>query len=437
MLHFSLLLIIYMPLHVFVSTYVSTFTGGLDVWKAAKDVVFFAGLPLLLYASWRRALFANKTFRMLAVLGGAYALLHGLFLLFDSDDHVLSTITASVFNTRLLGYLLLGYLVGTMRSGRLYLRYLLTATVIIASLVALFGVLQYMVLPHDFLVDFGYEVERGVRPLFFIDDKPDLPRVMSTLKDPNSFGAYLIMPILFTALALFKQKANSQLFARPFRRSILALMLSVQSIALILTFSRGALLALFVSLFVFSILSYGQQLLTMLKKLWIPAAIFIALCSLLFAQFSDTYVFENLVFHADESTVVADPNEKRLEFAADAVGDIVDQPLGHGPGTAGLVAISNPNGGVLTENYYLQIAYEVGWLGLIMFVAILFIVAQQLYFSALRSQLSTLLLASLAGYLFYSLLIHLWSNEAIALQWWLLSGTALGLAAGEKRSKSA
>jgi len=109
----------------------------------------------------------------------------------------------------------------------------------------------------------------------------------------------------------------------------------------------------------------------------------------------------------------------------------LQEPEGYGPGSAGLVSISNPQGGLLTENYYLQIAYEVGWLGLTLFMAIIGLLIYKLQkASNLLSEnraTAVVLLASLAGYLFYSLLIHLWSNEAVALQWWLLSGVAVGL----------
>ena len=46
-----------------------------------------------------------------------------------------------------------------------------------------------------------------------------------------------------------------------------------------------------------------------------------------------------------------------------------------------------------------------------------------------------LLLASLAGYIFYSLLIHLWSNEAIALLWWLLAGATLALSVKDSSAR--
>jgi len=360
------------------------------------------------------------------ILGGLYTLLHGLFVVFDRGDDTYSAIVGSVYNTRLLGYLLLGYLVGSARQGKRYLQYLLTATVLIASLVALFGVAQYF-LPSDLLTHVGYSLERGVKPLFFIDDKPDLPRVMSTLKDPNSLGAYLILPILLTGYAFMKKSINTSVFARTFRREVLGGMLGVQILALLLTFSRGALLGLLFSAVILLCIVKGKQILTLSKQFWyIPVVSIIILVSL-FVTFQNSYFVQNVIFHADESTVLENPNELRITFLRQTTEKVAEEPLGYGPGSAGLVAISNPKGGVLTENYYLQIAYEVGWLGLALFVAILSIIGYQLSIMSRKSTVATILLSALAGYLFYSLLIHLWSNEALALQWWLITGAVMGV----------
>jgi O-antigen ligase len=421
----SCLLIIYMPLHVFIAQSASLITGGLEVWKAIKDVLLVGLVPLMLYLAYVRGLFQNKTFRHLIILAGIYTLLHMLFVVFDKSDDTYSAIVGSVYNTRLFGYLLLGYLVGSAREGQKYLSYLLTLAVIVAAIVALFGVAQYF-LPTDFLTNFGYSLERGVKPLFFIDDRVELPRVMSTLKDPNSLGAYMILPILATGLALFSRKANETLFIRSFRREALVVMLVVMLLALFLTFSRGALLGLVLSIITLLCIVTGERVMSFVKKYFIFILAFIFLISFFLFQIRNHSFVQDYVFHAAVSTNQEDPNEKRLSLQQDAINDIVDNPEGSGPGSAGLVSINNPQGGVLTENYYLQIAYEVGWLGVGLFVVILLIITKKLL-SNLQSPISNLLLSSLVAYLFYSLLIHLWSNEAVALQWWLLSGTALGL----------
>ncbi len=85
----------------------------------------------------------------------------------------------------------------------------------------------------------------------------------------------------------------------------------------------------------------------------------------------DQYVVQNVLIHSDENTTAQlDSNEYHLVLIQQGLQGIKDKPLGHGPGTAGIVSIQNPQGGVLTENYYVQIGYEIGILGMLLFVAI-------------------------------------------------------------------
>ncbi len=428
--YLSLAFVIYMPLHVFIVQSASLLTGGLEVWKAAKDVLLFALVPLLLFLAWRKDLFRDKHFRLIVILSACYAFLHLLFVLFDQNDDTYSTIVASVYNTRLMGYFLLGYVALRLsKTPQRHLKILMTAAVLVSSLVALFGVMQYF-LPPDLLENVGYSLERGVKPLFFIDDRPELPRVMSTLKDPNSLGAYLILPILALGYSLKSRAANKQLFIRPLRRETLSVLLAIHLFALWLTFSRGALLGLAISSAVLVFLISREKLILFAKKFGLPLILtLIFSIGTVYAARNSAFV-QDYVLHAAVSTDEQDPNAKRVSLQAEALEDIAETPLGEGPGSAGLVAITNPKGGLLTENYYLQVAYEVGWLGLALFVAIIYLLARQLQISCNKkseaSSLAVILLASLAGLLFYSLLIHLWSNEAIALQWWLLTGAAIG-----------
>ena len=395
------------------------------MWKAAKDVLVFAVSPLLLYAAYKQKLHKDRTFKILLGLGAGYALLHGLYLLFDKNDDTYSALVGTIFNTRLLAYLLLGYVTGAAALGKRYAKIITTAALLIAGAVALFGVLQYF-LPHDLLTHIGYTLDRGVKPLFYIDDKPNLPRVMSTLKDPNSFGAYLILPLLLSVFALMKPAVNRAVFIRPLRREVLTAIAAVCAGSLVLTFSRGALIALLCSgLTILSIVSGGSAY-RWAQKYKLVLLVFAIIVGFVAIKLSNTYLVQNLVFHADQSTVLADPNELRVQILSRVTREIEHTPLGHSPGSAGLVSINNPRGTVLTEDYYLQIAYEVGWLGLALFLAILAVLALALYQNR-RDPLAVVLLATLVGCAFYSLLIHLWSNETVALQWWLLTGVCLGV----------
>lgn len=423
--YFALSLVVYMPLHIFLSQSLSVVTGGLEIWKAAKDVILvLAVFPLLLLA-FKQGAFKNKFFRIFMYLGAAYVALYMLFLLFDKNAHTQSAITGSVYNTRLLGYFLLGWVVASAKEGAHYARTLVKMTLIMCAVVATFGVLQYF-LPKDILTHVGYSVERGVKPNFFIDDKPDFPRVMSTLRDPNSLGAYLAFPIVYAVYFLFINRAKNEW--RVVGRRFLQYLLAICAVCLVLTFSRSGGITVVTSIIALLLVTTKNK--TAHAKRLLPFALVgLVLVGGLYFVFKDSYVVKNLVFHADESSAELDPNELRLSFGKQAVQHIQKYPFGEGPGTAGLVAISNPNGGVLTENYYLQIAYEVGVVGLVLFVAVSGIAVYMLYKASGNNSFALVVLCSGVGIAAFGMLNHSWSNESLAFVWWFPAGLAsVGLA---------
>jgi O-antigen ligase len=414
----AIVLAAYMPFHILLSQSLSLVTGGLEIWKAAKDVLVVVAVPLLFWVVYRRGLYKDPLLKKFLIIGGVYTLLHMLFVLIRSSDDTYSTIVASVYNTRYLAYFLLGYVIAKADRGTQKIRTIVKVMLIASVIVAGFGVLQYF-LPKDLLTHIGYSLERGVKPMFFIDNKLDFPRIMSTLRDPNSLGAYLLFPLYVGGYYVFANKASSYL-PKWGRTKGLALA-ALASVALLLTFSRSSYIGGFVGGATLLSIVAGERVFGFVKKY----AIVLTLAVVAVAGFSytarNTYVVQNLIFHADEQTLETDPNELRVEFAKKVSEEVIETPLGHGPGTAGIVSINNPKESLLTENYYLQIFYEVGWLGGVLFLTLLVVIARELLKKS-RDGLSKVAFALAVGYVPLSLLNHLWSNEAVALQWWLLSG---------------
>jgi O-Antigen ligase len=416
----ALALFLYMPFHTFLSVWLSTYTGGLDVWKVWKDVLT-ATVTILCIATvfWYGK--ASKLYKNLLILVGLYALIH-IILFFTTDQPLLTGTLALVYNLRIFCYLLIGYslaLLLSAQSSKLKAQSLLNKyakiLIILSTIVCFVAVLQYL-LPKDTMTHFGYAVERGVKPNFFIDDKSDLFRVFSTLKDPNSLGAFLILPITLLLHKLIKGWKTE-------RRMLLSGLLILHVWVLLLTFSRSALLATIFSIVCLLILGNFKFIKLHKKKIIAIVAILCVVTLGFVYVLRDQYFVQNVVFHADESTTLQTPNELRSSLAQEAVDGIINQPLGHGPGTAGLVSTRLPNG-LLTENYFLQIMYEVGIFGFAIFVAILFLVVQKLW-TLRQNDTAKILLASFAGLLLANLFFHTFSNEAVSISWFLLAGLTL------------
>lgn len=407
-------LLAYIPFHVLLSTWLGTSFGALTAAKIAKDVIALAGFLLAAVAVSKMDLRRLAADKLMWLIGG-YGLLTIILAIMrptEQDAEVLGV----VYNLRFLVFFLYGLLVMSWQKDNLLLKKALKIILVAGLIVSLLGVFQYLLLPDAALQSVGYSKQNGTPAAFFIDDKPNLERVMSTLKDPNSLGSYLIIiTALVAALAL---RAKEKL-----RQKYLIIIL-LCTVCLWLTFSRGAVLGLVLAIAALTALQPGsRKYLGKYKKV-----IAISLVTLLIVVtggltiFKDSYVVRNVIFHADEQTVLEDPNELRLRFWRESISGIADDPFGSGPGTAGLASIRNQAQGTeLNENYYLQIASEIGIAGLLLFIAIIAVLTKRLY--GLRElPIARGLLASLIGLLFTSLLIHTWSNEAIAYVWWGLAG---------------
>lgn len=408
-------LFIYMPFHIFLSQWLSTYTNGLDAWKIGKDVVT-AILVSVLAGTVLLTRKYTRTYLILLGFAATYFLLH-IVLWFGTDQPNDTGLLATIYNNRLIWYVLIGYSLAILAPGLVRLRRLVEIFLIISTIVAVLGIVQRF-LPADFLTNFGYSVERGTKPSFAIDDKPDLPRIFSTIRDPNSLGAFLILPCTILGMALVQRWRTPQ-------RMLLTGLLILHVLALLLTFSRSAWIGALLAGIAGLVFIFRQSIRVHIHKFVLLGAVLLTILIGLIGIFRDEYVIQNVVFHADESTTLDDPQELRRDFLQRGINGVADNPEGNGPGTAGLVSTRLPQGGLLTENYYLQIAYEVGVAGLLLFLAFLGFVLMQLW-TLRRDRTIQALLAGFVGLAFINLLFHGWSNEAVAIAWFMLAGVALG-----------
>jgi hypothetical protein len=412
----ALALLIYMPLHIFLSQSLSLVTGGLEVWKLAKDVVLVLLVVFAVCLVWQQRV-ATRGFQWLVALTILYFALHLVLWVANPDLYDRSALLGTIYNVRLPCFVLLGY-GATLLNPRLFVFSSIFKIVLgVSTVVAFLGVLQYL-LPKDLLTHVGYSLERGTRPAFFIDDNPAWLRIMSTLREPNALGAYLVLP--FTALSLLIVRAR-----RNRQRLLLIGAWALHALAILLTFSRSAWLGAALAVLLVVVWQYRRWMRAHRQLLGIVVTGIILVIGVGFLGLRHTPFFQQYIVHSDPNEQVADldSNDYHTLLVRQGLEGIADKPLGHGPGTAGLVSIQNPAGGQLTENYYVQIGYEVGVFGLLLFVGLNVWLYVRLW--QRRDQFGLVLCAAFWAYVLINMLLHSWSNEAVAAQWWILTGLAL------------
>jgi hypothetical protein len=407
----SLLLLTYMPFHVFLSQSLSLITGGLDEWKVAKDVLLALLCLLTIGLVWQTGR-ATRLFKVIVGITAVYTLLNASIWI--SHPHAVSHTSALIgftYDLRLFGYVILGY--GATLLTEVDLRLVRKLLLIVSCIVAALGVLQYF-LPSDLLTHLGYSINRGVLPNFFIDDNTEFPRIMSTLRDPNSLGAYLLLPIgLLTAMVL-----RAQLWKRRFMYCGLLLL---QLAAVYLTFSRSAWAGALIVVVLVVWWQYRHWVWHVIRRYWPVVAVLVVLLGVgAYTQRHNPI----LTHQTSEQRGTRDSNQAHLYFVEHGLKGIVKDPLGHGPGTAGLASIHTAQGSNLTEDYYIQIGYETGVLGLLIFIGMQALLYVRLW-PQRHSYIGLVLLTSFWSYVVINLVLQQWDNEAVAAQWWIVAGLSL------------
>jgi hypothetical protein len=225
---------------------------------------------------------------------------------------------------------------------------------------------------------------------------------------------YLILILTALAAVVIKFKRN---------RLWIGALLITGMIVLVCTYSRAAWIGVILSLFSFGLMSLKR---IKVERLLLPAFIVLLISAVaLIVILHNNTTFENIFFHTQKhSAVQANSDQGHIAAFKNGIRDVAHEPLGRGVGTAGPASVYNNNNVRIAENYYLQIAQEIGWAGMILFIAINYLVACELWFRR-DDMLARILLASLIGISFVNFLSHAWTDDTISYLWWGLAGIAL------------
>jgi hypothetical protein len=409
-----LVILALLPFHAFLTVYASSLLGHYTFWRLWKEILLAILIVGATFILWKD----QKLLKTLtaSVLARVIVLYSALTILWGMVAYGLGRVTLKslgfglAVNLRFLIFFMTVWIVATKTPvlKQLWLKFLLAP----AAAVVFIGLLQRLFLPYDFLKHFGYSTNT-IYPYETINHNINYPRVMSTLRGANPLGAYLIL-ILTTLYALLIK------FRR--RRLQLSILSAAGILVLIFSYSRAAWIGALLSIVILVLISvkWGK-----IQKLLLPILGMVVLaCGIAGAFLHDNATFENIFFHTQEnSTIQTTSDQDHLTAFKNGVRDVVHEPLGRGVGTAGPASVYN-NSVRISENYFLQIAQEIGWAGLILFIAINYLMACELWVRR-EDILPRIMLASLVGITFVNLLSHAWTDDTLAYIWWGLAGIAL------------
>ncbi|MBP7807135.1 O-antigen ligase family protein [Candidatus Saccharibacteria bacterium] len=409
----SLLLL---PFHAFFSTWLGSITGYLDLIRIWKEIVlllclFIAFIVVFVDRSqlWR-GLLQTSVIRW-ALLFTALTLFVGAVTLRGDHVSVEAVMYGLIIQLRLAAVFVLAALFALYDN--LLIRRWKQIVLIPAVVVVVFGLMQLLVLPYDFLRHFGYGPD--TIPAFqTIDGKLAFQRYQSTMRGANPLGAYLLLVIMTLVIHLYQKRRDYAAYA----------LLTGSTILLYFTYSRSAWLGLLVGLAVVGLVK-GRQYLRR-SSLVAMVIVLVVLLFGLWTQRNNDYI-QNTFFHSDETSQAAtSSNQQRGQALRGSIEEVRAQPWGGGVGSAGPASARNDYAPArIAENYFIQVGQELGWAGFVLFIGLMTSLGLWLW-GVRNDEFGLVLLSSFVGISVINLVSHAWADDTLALLWWGLAGVCFG-----------
>lgn len=405
-----------MPVHAFLSTWLGTSIGPLLVWKSWKEILLALMIPVVVWYCVLRPDVAKAIWgRWVNKLIALYVLLHLVLAPFSTASSQ-AVVAGLMMNLRFLAIFVLVQVIVEARPK--YLQKLQERTphwlLWTGILLGVLALLQVYVLPKDFLVQFGYNKDATISPYILVDQNPNAVRAFATMRGPNTLGAYLLIPVAAALYLLYKK-----------RRDTVALVSAVLgAVAIYLTGSRSAWLGLLATVAVLTVMLLPRaEAVKWAKRLIVPVIVLVMLIGWAAVNVPSVRL---AIFHSSpgDSSLNEGSNDKHWEATAKGIANVVRHPLGSGPGSAGPASFYNNTGTNLSEDYYVQLAEEVGLIGLGLFIAINLLVIRSIVRRS--GLLPAVLVASFAGISLINFFLHGWADDPTALTWWALAGLYIG-----------
>jgi hypothetical protein len=409
--------LVLLPFHAFLTVWLSSIFGHYTLLRLWKEIVLLAvGLVAvgLLFRdrAMRRALIKQRLFWLVA----GYTLLL-LALGFISLAHHMVSGKALAYgmldDSRFV--LFFGLCLGVAARDS-WLKKHWTAIILLPALVVvIFGLLQILLLPYNFLAHFGYGANT-IAPYQTVNSNLHYVRIQSTLRGANPLGAYLILILAVIASQLMRVRTNrSRLIYSLFGVGVL--------VDLFYTYSRSAWVGALLSLACLGLVAIKSKGLK--QRLALSAAVILVIATGVTLALRHNNRFESIVFHTSSHSVATTSDQNHKSALTQGLDDLAHQPFGHGTGTAGAASVYNLDGPVrIAENYFVQIGQEIGWLGLAIFIFINIFVGVALW-KVRTEPLAQALWVSLIGISFVGMLSNVWADDTLSYIWWGLAGIAL------------
>ncbi len=413
-----LLILFLIPFQGFITVWPSSIFGHYTLFRLWKEFLLVIILLISIYylisdLNIRKIIFSNKlSWLIIGFLG--IEVLWAIVAYFNKDVSTKALFFGLLLDCRYFIFFGITWIIAL--KNRDLVKFIPKIILVPAMIVVFFGLAQIFILPHNFLAHFGYN-SKTILPFQTINSNSKYIRIISTTRGANPLGAYLIIPIsylIYVFLRKFK-KINGQ-------KIKIAIFTLLSLFVLFFSFSRSAWIGAFVAGCIIVFFSIRNKK-TRSRILIFGIAILIVLSLGLFIE-RNNHKIQNLLFHTQaNSKIKVSSDQAHLSATLNNLKETIKNPLGSGPGSSGPASFYNKDSiARIPENYYIQIAQEVGVVGLIIYLAIIIKIIVDLSRHKFSNKYSLFLVASLIGISVTNFFLMAWTDDTLAYLWWGLLG---------------
>ena len=404
-----------MPAWVFIAVWKGHLVGHYEIWRALPSVVVF-GVAIVAIISallWQRQLLATFMRDKITLLLLLFGLVMLLSVVFGE-----ATWRAKLAGLAMDGRFLLAFLTARWlalvepKLWRSFLDFVPKFLVVTGVSLSVLGLIQVTLLPKEFLTMFGYSLD-SVAPYVSIDHGETL-RAFATMAGPNNYANYLMITLFATVFMMSRGKGKWLKF------SMIAVPIIVAG--LVVSSSRAAWLATTFALAMYFFLNHKIS-----RKAMAGSVVGVIAVGLVGLALFEVPAFRENILHIrdDRDSSVVTSNDAHVDALTDGIDQVIEEPLGCGVGCAGPASYYSIRG-IISENYYLQIAQEYGFVGIVLFTWILTLILLRLRQSR-KNHFAQVWLATGIGLMVAALFAHTFADESVALTWFMVAGGLIGV----------
>jgi O-Antigen ligase len=403
------LIVFVLPFSPLLITILAGKLGGVVILSAWKEIALFL-LGTVILLTTKGGVFSKLSQKPVLILVVIY--IAWLILTLISQFDGFSSIAGFVYLSRFFMVFVIALVAAA------YIKNTLNLNLFIKFALAICAVGLFILLtPPSLLVSLGYDKPGVDTPgvpaaIHYVSDNLKVERMMSSLRSPNSLGVYLLLPF---ALLLFNAVKGLSKKFRIFSITILLL-------CIIGTFSRTALIGIFIIIFVYTFTRREEitnQIKKIPKKITAVAALLCIATAILAIPFAGP-----LVLHESDNNARGSTSTRITQYQGD-IKLIAAKPInGTGLGSASAAGRVKDETVLVSENYYFMLAKETGLIGLTLFLSICFMVLKELL--EIRKRTSYAVAAVFIAVIIGNFFLPLWAEETVSITIWLFIGYVLG-----------